>query len=65
MSEMIVRFHQDERGIVRSWDEVGELVRCKDCKRYDGRQCGVVDFYNTENDFCSRAELRGEQNVGD
>ena len=32
MSEMIVRFHHDERGIVTSWDEVGQLVRCKDCK---------------------------------
>ena len=31
MSEMIVKFHHDERGIARSWDEVGKLVRCKDC----------------------------------
>lgn len=29
--EKIVIFHHDERGIVRTWSEVGELVRCKDC----------------------------------
>ena len=32
MTEMIVKFHEDERGIARSWDEVGKLIRCKDCK---------------------------------
>lgn len=31
-NEMIVIFHHDERGIVRTWSEVGTLVRCKDCK---------------------------------
>lgn len=30
--EKIVIFHHDERGAVRTWDEVGEIVRCKDCK---------------------------------
>ena len=35
MSEMIVKFHCDERGIARSWDVVGELVRCKDCKHFE------------------------------
>ena len=29
--EKIVIFHHDERGAVRTWSEVGELVRCKDC----------------------------------
>ena len=33
-----------------------EIVRCKDCKHYDGRLCGIVDWYNTADDFCSRAE---------
>lgn len=32
MSERIVKFHHDERGIVKTWDEVGELIRCKECK---------------------------------
>ena len=31
VSEMIVEFHHDERGIVRGWDELGKIVRCKDC----------------------------------
>lgn len=72
MSDMIVKFHQDERGIARSWDEVGELVRCKDCKHLQkwrseesakkfGQiyECGkdVLDCPKTE-DFCSRAERR-------
>ena len=35
MDEYIVRFHEDERGIVRSWDEVGKLIRCKDCKHQE------------------------------
>ena len=30
--EYIVVFHQDERGCGTHWEEVKELVRCKDCK---------------------------------
>lgn len=58
MSEMIIRFHHDERGIATSWDEIGKLIRCKDCGHYYGRPCGIVDWYNTENDFCSKAYPR-------
>jgi len=36
-----------------------EIVRCKDCKRYDGKPCGLVNFYNTDNDYCSRYEGKG------
>lgn len=38
--------------------EYAPIVRCKDCKHYDGRPCGIVDWYNTADDFCSRAERR-------
>ena len=39
-----------------------EIIRCKDCKHYDGRPCGIVDWYNTADDFCSRAErMEGER----
>lgn len=38
-----------------------EIIRCKDCKYYDGRPCGNVDYYNTESDFCSRAERRTDK----
>ena len=37
-----------------------EIIRCKECKYYDGRPCGIVDWYNTADDFCSRAEKREE-----
>ena len=43
-----------------------EVVRCKDCKHYDGRPCGKVDWYNSADDFCSRAERRTDgSNVQD
>ena len=75
MSEVIVKFHCDERGIARSWDEVGELIRCKDCKHIQkwrseesakkfGQiyECarGVLACPKPD-DFCSYAESRGEQ----
>lgn len=37
-----------------------EIVRCRDCKHYDSRPCGIVDWWNTADDYCSRAEMRGE-----
>ena len=43
MSEMIVKFHCDEHGIARSWDEVCELVRCKDCKHFETDKAYEVD----------------------
>ena len=67
MSEMIVRFHHDERGIARSWDEVGELIRCKDCKYW--HNAPTSDGYNScekdalirhESFFCADAKLRGD-----
>lgn len=38
-----------------------EIIHCRDCKYYDGRPCGIVDYYNTESDFCSRAERRTDE----
>lgn len=38
-----------------------EIIRCKNCKHYDGRPCGIVDWYNTADDFCSRAERRTDE----
>ena len=35
-----------------------DIIRCKDCKHYDDRPCGIVDWYNTADDFCSRAERK-------
>ena len=62
MSEMIVKFHCDERGIARSWDEVGKLIRCKDCRWKQGSECvRFADVRPFPDDFCSRAERRGER----
>ena len=62
MSEMIVKFHCDERGIARSWDVVGKLIRCKDCRWKQGSECvRFADVRPFPDDFCSRAEWRGEQ----
>jgi len=33
-------------------------VRCKECGHYDGRPCGIVDWYNTEDDFCSKGKRK-------
>ena len=73
MSEMIVRFHHDERGIARSWDEVGKLIRCKDCKwcseHYDTDGnvpywvCNNWDAGTDADGFCHEAELRGDDDV--
>ena len=37
---------------------VQPIIRCKDCKYYDDRPCGIVDWYNIADDFCSYAERR-------
>ena len=37
-----------------------EIIKCKDCRYYDGRPCGIVDWYNGADDFCSRAERRAD-----
>jgi len=73
MSELIVKFRHDERGIARSWEETGKIIRCKDCIHYtplgiDGAwgRCSIHSS-PTENqrmcqevDYCSWAELRGD-----
>lgn len=44
---------------VPSVQPVFEVLRCKDCVYFeDGNPCGIVDYWNTEDDFCSRAERR-------
>lgn len=62
--EKIVIFHHGERGEVRTWSEVGELVRCKDCEFYTEeerwcRRLGLCGAFDT-NDYCSHAERREE-----
>ena len=39
-----------------------ELVRCKDCKHWDGVDtCDVIDAPVLDNDFCSMAERRSDE----
>ena len=37
-----------------------EIILCKDCKHYDDWPCVFVDWYNTADDFCSKAERRND-----
>ena len=54
----------EKREIKRELDKLPsaqpEIIRRGECKHYDGRPCGIVDWYNTSDDFCSRAERRTE-----
>lgn len=59
MQETIVQAVKgDFLAICNDTADVVEVIRCKDCKHYDGRPCGIVNWYNTADDFCSRAERR-------
>lgn len=40
-----------------------EIIRCRECKHYDGRPCGIVDYYNSADDFCSRTERRQDEQI--
>ena len=69
-NEMIVIFHHDERGVVRTWSEIGKLVRCKNCKYFDSgtdedgklffKCLGWVYGGTSEDDFCSHGERKDE-----
>lgn len=70
-TEMIVIFHHDERGVVRTWSEVGTLVRCKDCKWYETfytlngnefRCCcrEARDSLRNSDDYCSYGERKDD-----
>lgn len=50
------------------FEELQELIRCKDCKHYTGRWCtkfstkqfDINDIYKGAHDFCSMAERKEE-----
>lgn len=70
MSELIVKFRHDERGIARSWEETGKIIRCKDCKYYapeagdDSYALGYCPFIGSHlvmsKGFCAWGERRGD-----
>lgn len=55
-------------GVVAQKNLVSELIRCKDCKYYDGKWCklhAISDFdlndvMKSADDFCSYAERKEE-----
>ena len=61
-TEYIVIFHEDERGIARSWSEVGKIVRCKDCKHWGMHKrlnvpwCFAMHIDKSEDGFCDGGE---------
>ena len=63
-----------DKNVAKVWDQIKdlpsaqpEIIRCKDCKyhHYEGDipYCANIDYgYGwKDNDFCSKAERRGEQ----
>lgn len=59
--EYIVRFHYDERGIARRWDQVGKIVRCKDCRwrtEADTAWHPCTDMQTQDNWFCCDGEAK-------
>ena len=59
MSEWIVKQNQDGQ-----LEVVGELIRCKDCKHWDGKYhyCEIIDDSRDWDayDYCSIAERKEE-----
>ena len=64
MREKIIRYFGDKIESHEIVEEVGELIRCKDCKHYwkSAGMCIKAEFPINDsiepNDYCSRAERR-------
>ena len=54
------RFNHVIKATVKEY-EASMPIRCKDCKHYDGRPCGKVDWYNSADDYCSRGERKPDE----
>lgn len=61
--EFIESYRIPDDGGDYQWDDNhGRLIRCKDCRWKQGSECvRFADVRPLPDDFCSRAELRGEQ----
>lgn len=64
MKEYIVSTETAYEFEMRRFEELQELIRCKDCKYYTGKWCttkqfDINDICKGDNDFCSQAEERG------
>ena len=56
-----IRFTHDAVVELLELLKVQPVIYCRDCKHYDGRPCGIVDWWNMDDDFCSRAERRTDE----
>ena len=55
MSEYIIRFEEDENGLIARRME--EVVRCRDCvNRGDDSYCSHIGHFVLPNGFCSKWE---------
>lgn len=65
MGELIVVPIVDEKGNIKGYKTVEELVRCKDCKHYVSDRgaimyCEHTDVPTNTSDYCSYGERREE-----
>ena len=68
MKEYIVSTDKVYEFEMGRFEELQELIRCKDCKHYTGRWCtkfstkqfDINDIYKGVDDFCSQAERKEE-----
>lgn len=60
-SDVFITFfpHNEECAFFKNKADVVEVVRCKDCKHYDGgRFCYYTEITVLDNDYCSYGERR-------
>lgn len=65
MREIIARFDEEDKSAFVYGEEVGEIVRCNDCKHYRNNKCDQLSLLifllgNDEDDYCSHAERKEE-----
>ena len=69
MKEYIVSTDKAYEFEMHRFEDLQELIRCKDCKHYTGRWCtkfstkqfDINDIYKDDNDFCSYAERKDNE----
>lgn len=59
--DWICRYYSEHEDGEPDGEIIQELIRCKDCKHWDGVDtCDVIDEPVWDNDFCSMAERKEE-----
>ena len=72
MADVVIRERTDEKEWIHRMEiplktflreyDFEAVVRCKDCKYADEyARCGLVKWYNNEDDYCSRGERREDE----